>query len=87
MACVVPLLPRERSSVAPSTVEYEDAYASADAADHVVYRSTDLPLTGAVAGYYLALEVEAIAPTGGVALAGEPALFSVDITFDDYINR
>lgn len=70
----------------PDTVEYEAAYLSSSVVDRIVYRSSDLPLVGAVAGYYMALEVQAIAPVG-TPIVGEPALFSVDLTFDELINR
>lgn len=72
-------------NVAPSTVEFETAYASNGTTSRIIYRSPDLVLDGAVAGYYLSLKVEAITPQG-IAMASKPSLFSADVTYKETIN-
>lgn len=73
-------------NVTPSFVEIEDTYDVSDTTARVVYRTSSVPLTGFVAGYYLGLRVLAVTPVG-VALSGDPSLFSVDLTFNQYINN
>lgn len=72
-------------AIAPSVVEYEDTYDDGGTTTRIIHRTPDLPLVGFVAGYYVSLRVRAIAPTG-TALAAEPGLFSVDLTYDERIN-
>lgn len=73
-------------NVAPTVVEYEAAYADNGTTSRIVYRSSDIPLTGVTAGYYMGLKIEAITAQG-TPMASEPALFSVDIMYDEEINR
>lgn len=71
----------------PATIEYEAAYDDTGTTTRKIIRSPDLPLTGFVAGYYVGLKVESIAPTGGTPLSADPALFSVDLIYTQKINR
>lgn len=73
-------------NTAPATIEFEDTYDASDTTERRVYRTADLDLEGITAGEYLALKIEAITPTG-TAMASEPGLFSLDFTFDEYINK
>lgn len=71
----------------PTVIEVEQQYPSAETTDRTLVRSADLALDGFVAGYYVGLRVQAIAPTGGAALLSEPALFSIDLMYTRRINR
>lgn len=73
-------------NVTPSTVEFEDTYDDSGTTTRIIERTPNLGLVGFVAGYYVGMEVEAITPAGA-ALTCEPALVTVDLTFDQYINQ
>lgn len=65
-------------------VDYEDVYEDAGTTTRVLHRTPDLPLEGLAGvepGYYLGIKVERVSPTGA-ALTQNPALFSLDLTFD-----
>ncbi len=66
------------------TVEIEQTYVDSGTTSRVVYRSSNTALSGFVAGQYVALRVEAIAPSQD-AMTSEPALFSVDLLFDQKV--
>lgn len=70
----------------PQVVEHEGTYLDSGTTTRVIYRTPNLPLTGIVADWYLALRIEAVTPSG-VAMASAPALWSADLTFDELINR
>lgn len=73
--------------LASSTVaEVEDTYDDDGTTSRLVYRTPDIVMVGVTAGYYVALKVEAVAPSGA-PLAAEPGLLSVDFTFEEYANR
>lgn len=75
----------EDGAAAPTIVTVDDTYDSAEAsAARIVYRTANIPIVGAVAGYYLSVGIEA---TNATTLANDPALFSVDMMFDEYILR
>lgn len=69
----------------PTVVELEDTYDDAGTTTRVVHRTANVALAGFVAGYYVSMAIEAIAPTGA-ALSSEPGLFTLDLTFDETIN-
>lgn len=73
---------------APTVAEIEDTYddASTSATSRIVYRTEDIPIVGFVSGYYMAVEIQAVTPTG-TALIGEPGLFSLDLVYREYINQ
>lgn len=67
-------------------VEVEDTYEANDTTARVVYSTGDVAITtGAIAEDYVALKVVAITPLG-TALTANPGLFSLDLTYDEYIN-
>jgi hypothetical protein len=68
------------ASGAGATVEYEDTYDDNGTTTRVVYRTDNLPVSGLVAGYYVALRVEAVTPSGGALT--EPGLVSVDFIYE-----
>ncbi|MCB0749335.1 MAG: hypothetical protein KDC90_17870, partial [Ignavibacteriae bacterium] len=72
----------------PATINYEieDTYEAADTTERTIYRTSDVPIGIIDKRYYIGLSVEAIAPVG-VALADEPALYSVDFTYPIYYNK
>jgi len=72
----------------PATTTYtiEDTYDAADTTERTIYRTPDVPIGVLTKGYYLGLYVEAITPVG-VAMASEPALYSLDLTFPIYYNK
>lgn len=71
---------------APSTVETEDTYDAVDTTERRIYRTANMPLAGFQAGYYASMKIEAVTPSG-TALTNEPGLFSLDLTYDKFINR
>lgn len=76
----------EDGAVAPTVTEVEDTYEDGGTTSRIVYRTADVPLSGFVAGYYMAVEIQAVTPTG-TALTGEPGLFALDLTFNQFINQ
>jgi hypothetical protein len=63
------------------------AYDIADApADRYVFRSADMPIIGATAGYYLALKITALTPLTGTPVSN-PGLVSIDLMYNAYINQ
>jgi hypothetical protein len=71
---------------APYTFEIEDTYDDPGTTTRVVYRTSNIPLSGFVAGWYVSCFIEAISPIGSPALSGEPNLFSLDLTYTATIN-
>lgn len=70
----------------PTIVTIDDTYDDNGTTTRLPHRTTNVPLTGFVAGYYLGIAVDATTPPG-TPLAGEPALISVDLSYDVEINR
>lgn len=70
----------------PSSVEIEDIYDDAGTTSRIVHRTPNVALTGFQARWYAAIAVSAVTPVG-TAMASEPALFSADLTFDQFINE
>jgi len=54
-------------------------------ADRTVFRTANLPIAGAVAGYYLAVKISSLTPGAGTPL-NNPALVSLDMTYNAFIN-
>ena len=73
-------------NVAPSVVETEVTYDDAGTTTRVMQRTADLELSGFVANWYCAVKVEAITPVGS-PMVSEPSLFSLDLTYNERINR
>lgn len=73
-------------NVAPTVVELDDAYNDAGLTTRITQRTANVAAPGFVANYYLSVKVEAVTPDG-TALTCEPALLSVDLTYDEYINQ
>lgn len=67
-------------------VDTEQEYTDTGLATRPLIRTLNMPLVGATPGLYLGLSVQAVAPVGA-PIGGEPSLFSLDISFDQYINR
>ena len=74
-------------NVAPTVIEIEDTYDDAGTTTRTMYRTADIAAPGFIAGYYVAICIEAIAPVGGPALTCEPALVTADLTYTEYINQ
>ena len=72
-------------AAAPTVVDLDDTYDDAGTTTRIVHRTPNVPLVGLVAGYYLAIKIEAVTPAG-TPLAGEPGLFSLDVIWDERIN-
>jgi hypothetical protein len=78
----------EDINVAPAVVEIEDTYDDSGTTTRIVYKTGDVAITGLVAGYYLGIQVESVTPSvGGQALACEPALITIDLEYEGYINK
>jgi hypothetical protein len=69
-----------------TVLETENAYLDSGTTTRVVYRSPNLDASGFIAGYYVAVMVQAVTPVGA-ALTGEPGLFALDLTYREYINQ
>lgn len=70
----------------PTVAEIEDTYDDSEVTTRNIYRTLDVAMTGFQPGYYLTMRVRAITPNG-TPLANEPALFSLDLKFTQYINN
>jgi len=73
-------------NVAPTVIDLDDVYDDSGTTTRIVYRTANVAAVGFMANYYLGICVEAVTP-GGVAIASEPALVSVDLTFNQLINQ
>lgn len=73
-------------NVAPTTVDVDDTYDDAGTTTRIIHRTANVALVGFVANQYVAMKVEAVTP-GGVALASEPGLFSLDLVYNEKINE
>jgi len=74
------------ANITPTVVEVEDTYDDSGTTSRNVYRTPNTPMVGFVANYYVSMKIEAITPVGA-ALSANPALFSLDVTFNEYINK
>jgi hypothetical protein len=72
-------------SGAPSSLVFDDTYDDAGTTTRIVHGTDHLAASGIVANQYVGLVIQAVTP-GGVALASEPGLVSVDMTFNQKIN-
>ena len=70
----------------PGVVEIEDTYDDSGTTSRIIYRTPNLPLTGVVADYYLAIQIERVAPVG-TPLSASPLLISADLRYDMYVNK
>lgn len=77
----------EDIDIPPTVVEVESEYLDSGTTSNILYRTPDLPIVGAAAGKYLAVRILAITPVGGPALIDDPALWSLDVTWDEFINQ
>jgi hypothetical protein len=68
------------------TFQVEDSYEDSGTTTRVVHRTSDIPLSGFVAGWYVSCFVEAVSPVASPALSGDVHLFSVDMTYVATIN-
>jgi hypothetical protein len=72
-------------NVAPTVLEESSTYIDSGTTTRIVYRTSDIPAAGFVAGYYVGICVESI--TSESDLTCEAAMVSVDLTFTEYINQ
>lgn len=68
------------------SVVFEQPYLDTGTTARVVYRTHDMAANGFQPGYYIAMYVEAISPTGS-ALQNSPALVAVDMLYKATINK
>lgn len=73
-------------AASPQTVVFDATYDDAGTTTRIVYRTDDVPLSGLVAGQYLLVKVTAVTPPAGTPLV-EPAMMTVDLLYDEEINR
>jgi len=74
------------AAITPTVAEVEDTYDDAGTTTRLVHRTSSVALVGLAAQYYMSMKIEAITPVG-VALASHPGLFSLDIMYDQYLNK
>lgn len=65
-------------------VDVEDTYEDSGTTTRVVHRTADVALTSFAAGKYVAMKIEAIAPSQD-PLVSEPALFSADFIWNQKV--
>lgn len=75
----------QEASGAGSMVEFEDIYEDSGTTTRIVYRTDDLELSGFIPSYYVAFRIEAVTPSQDTL--AEPALVSLDLIWDELINR
>ena len=73
-------------NVAGTTLNLDDTYDDNGTTTRIMYRTSDVSATGFVAGYYVAMSIQAVTPTG-TALGAAPYLVSVDLTYSGYVNQ
>ena len=73
-------------NVSPTVLDIVDTYDDTGTTTRVINRTANTAVAGFTAGYYVGICVEAVTPAG-TAMASEPALFSVDLTFTEKINE
>ena len=78
--------PGDDLTAGTTVLEVEDTYDDAGTTTRIVYRTPNVAAPGFVAGYYVGVCVEAITPVG-TAMGAEPALVSLDLTYDEYPNQ
>lgn len=72
-------------NVAPTVLEESSTYLDSGTTTRIVYRTSDIPAAGFVAGYYVGVCIESV--TSESNLGCEAALVSMDLTFTEYINQ
>jgi hypothetical protein len=70
----------EDGAAAPTVVAVEDSYDDNGTTTRIVYQSSDVTISGLVAGKYVAVKIEAVAPAAN-PMASNPALFAADIVW------
>lgn len=65
----------------------EDTYDDSNLNTRITYRTPNIPAQNFIAGYYVSIFIDAESPVSGSALASEPVLVSLDLTYDAYINH
>jgi hypothetical protein len=73
-------------NVASTVVDTDDTYDDAGTTTRISHATGAIAAVGLIAGYYLGISVEAITP-GGVAMSAEPALITVDLEYEGFINQ
>lgn len=69
-------------------LELEDVYEDNGTTTRKIHCTEHAPFTVVpTPGWYMSMKIEAVAPTGGTAMASEPALFGLGLTFNEYINK
>lgn len=76
----------EDINITPTTLDLDDTYDDSGTTTRIVYRTANVAATGLIAGYYVGIKLQSITPAGS-ALTCEPALISVDLRYDGYINQ
>lgn len=73
-------------NVTPTVIDLDSTYNDAGTTTRVMQRTADVAAPGFVANYYVGVCVESVTPDGS-ALTCEPALISVDLTYNQFINK
>jgi hypothetical protein len=71
-------------NIVPTVIDLDDTYDDAGTTTRIAQRTANAALVGFVAGYYVGFCVEAVTPIG-TPLTCEPALMSMDLTYDEII--
>lgn len=73
-------------SATPTVVDVEDTYDDSGTTSRLVFSTPSVPLIGFVKGAYMSIKVERTTPLG-TPLSSNPGLFSLDLTYQQYINK
>jgi hypothetical protein len=73
-------------NVAATVIDIDDTYDDAGTTTRISHATGKIAAVGLIANYYLGLSVESVTP-GGSALGCEPALITIDLEYDGYINQ
>ena len=73
-------------NITPVVLDLDDTYTDSGTTTRMVARTSLGAIVGAVAGYYVGVSIQSVTPSG-TALTCKPALLSVDLSYNMFINK